>query len=139
MTICRVASTTRCAAPAAPRAPGAPIATIFSPATPISAAAAPSGITAIPPETIRSSMAYFLPSRGFRQRLKAPLRPALSVRQVFSARRSSARELTDPAQLLRGSVPASAIDHVLGGASGIESGLRPVAVALSLAALILEG
>src|SRR5256885_6898145 len=57
MTIWPVASTTRCAAPADPRPPGAPIATIFSPATPISTAAVPLGMTATPPETIRSSMA----------------------------------------------------------------------------------
>src|SRR5436190_598752 len=56
MTICPAASTTR-AAPIAARLPGAPIAAILPPETPISAASVEAGITAVPPETIRSNIA----------------------------------------------------------------------------------
>src|SRR6516225_621080 len=48
------------------RLPGAPIAAILLPATPISAACAPVGITAVPPVTTRSSMVPSLPGTVIR-------------------------------------------------------------------------
>src|SRR5271166_1285483 len=54
MTIWSLASTVR-AAPTDSRLPGAPMAAILPPATPISAACAPVGMTAVPPVTSRSS------------------------------------------------------------------------------------
>src|SRR5204863_7636424 len=85
MMIWPVASTIRRAAPAAPRPPDTPIATIFSPATPISTAAVPLGMTATPPETIRSSTAC--PPN------QLPEREATSRWRLFPACQRSSREL----------------------------------------------
>src|SRR5258707_7086394 len=104
MTIWPVASTIRRAAPADPRPPGAPIATIFSPATPISTAAVPPGMTATPPETIRSSMACLLtlvqPVPGMRvaghlypQRVDGGVRAAQQCPKVRPAERKIHRLL----------------------------------------------
>src|ERR1043166_6034823 len=65
MTICPVASTTR-AAPIAARLPGAPIAAILPPETPISAGSVAAGMTAVPPDTIRSNMVLPLDIRTLR-------------------------------------------------------------------------
>src|SRR5579885_1826265 len=65
MTICPLASTVRAALIEA-RVPGAPIAAILPPLIPISAASVDAGITAVPPEMIRSNIC---PSRqGLRER-----------------------------------------------------------------------
>src|SRR5258707_3046831 len=104
MTIWAVASTIRRAAPADPRPPGAPIATIFSPATPISTAAVRPGMTATPPETIRSSMACLLtlvqPVPGMRvtghlytQRVDGRMRAAQQCPKVRPAERKIHRLL----------------------------------------------
>src|SRR6266542_4921760 len=83
MTICPAASTVR-AAPIAARLPGAPIAAILPPLTPISAGSAAAGITAVPPETIRSNIA---PSPG----LRLPVARPVVIPQEIGAELTEAR------------------------------------------------
>src|SRR5947209_9545231 len=83
MTICPAASTSL-AAPIAARLPGAPIAAILPPLTPISAASVAAGITAVPPETIRSNIA---PSPG----LSLPVARPVVIPQEIGAELIEAR------------------------------------------------